>query len=45
MTNTTTDTVATDDNGDKIRVRNHHVQPHEEWKSNVTSTRTNNYHK
>ena len=39
-TTNSTDTVATDDSDDRIRVRNHHDQPHEELKSNVTSTRS-----
>ena len=43
-TTNSTDTVATDDSDDIIRVRNHHDQPHEELKSNVTSTRANTYH-
>ena len=43
-TTNSTDTVATDDSDDRIRVRNHHDQPHEELKSNVTSTRANTYH-
>ena len=37
-TNSTADGVATDYSDDIIRVQNYHDQPHEELKSNVTST-------